>query len=377
MIPYGRQAIDDADVEAVVEVLRGDWLTLGPAVTEFEEAFAEGCGAPHAVAFSSGTAALHGAAFAAGVSEGDELVTSALTFAASANCGAYLGATPRFADIRRDSLNVDPDALLEQVGPATRAVVPVHFAGLPAAVEQIRSALPEGVALVEDAAHALGAHAGSEPVGSCEHSDMAVFSFHPVKAIASGEGGMVTTRDERLRDRLRLFRTHGITKDSNLLSRADGGWYQEQVELGLNYRLSDIHSALGRSQLRRLDDFIERRNAVAARYRSQLAEVEQLELPPAAPAGSLHAYHLFVIRHRDGAEARRRLYDGLRERGIGTQVHYLPVHLNPWYRERYGYGPGMCPEAERYYEECLSIPCYVTLSEADQDTVIEAIKELA
>jgi perosamine synthetase len=198
-----------------------------------------------------------------------------------------------------------------------------------------------------------------------------------VKAIASGEGGMVTTRDERLRDRLRLFRTHGITKDPNLLSHSDGGWYQEQVELGLNYRLSDIHSALGRSQLRRLEEFIERRNDVAARYREGLKKIDALELCPPAPAGSRHAHHLFVIRHRDGAEARRRLYDGLRERGVGTQVHYLPVHLNPWYRERYGYGPGMCPEAERYYEQCLSIPCYATLSETDQDTVIDALRELA
>jgi UDP-4-amino-4,6-dideoxy-N-acetyl-beta-L-altrosamine transaminase len=377
MIPYGRQAIDDADVEAVAEVLRGDWLTQGPAVSAFEEAIADECGAPHAVAFSSGTAALHGAAFAAGVAEGDELVTSALTFAASANCAAYLGATPRFADIRPDTWNVDLDSLMAQVGPSTRAVVPVHFAGLPAPVDEIRAALPENVAVIEDAAHALGAHAGREPVGSCAHSDMAVFSFHPVKAIAAGEGGMVTTRDERLRDRLRLFRTHGITKDPRLLSHADGGWYQEQVELGLNYRLSDIHSALGRSQLRRLEEFIERRNEVAARYRDALADVDALELCPPAPEGSRHAYHLFVIRHRGGADARRRLYDGLRERSVGSQVHYLPVHLNPWYRERYGYGPGMCPEAERYYDECLSIPCFATLSEADQDRVVEAVRELA
>jgi UDP-4-amino-4,6-dideoxy-N-acetyl-beta-L-altrosamine transaminase len=377
MIPYGRQAIDESDIDAVVDVLRGDWLTQGPAVAEFEAALAERCGAPYAVAFSSGTAALHGAAFAAGVSEGDELVTSALTFAASANCAAYLGATPRFADIQRATWNVDPDLLLSLVGPRTRAVVPVDFAGLPAAVDQIRAGLPEQVVVIEDAAHALGAEAAGEPVGSCRYADMTVFSFHPVKAIASGEGGMVTTRDERLRDRLRVFRTHGITKDANLLSHVDGGWYQEQVELGFNYRLSDIHSALGRSQLRRLDEFIDRRNAVAARYRDALGDVDRLELCPPAPAGSRHAYHLFVIRHRDGAQARRRLYDELRTRGILTQVHYLPVYLNPWYQARFGYGPGLCPEAERYYEGCLSIPCYATLSEEDQDRVIDALRTLA
>jgi UDP-4-amino-4,6-dideoxy-N-acetyl-beta-L-altrosamine transaminase len=376
MIPYGRQAIDDADIDAVTQVLRGDWLTQGPAVTEFEVAFAERCGAAHAVSFSSGTAALHGAAFAAGVSEGDEIITTALTFAASANCGAYLGATPRFADIQRDTWNVDPDSMLSLMSPRTRAVVPVDFAGLPAAVEQIRSLLPESVTVIEDAAHALGAHVDGEPVGSCRHTHMAVFSFHPVKAITSGEGGMVTTNDDELRDRLRLFRTHGIAKNAELMSRVDGGWYQEQLELGFNYRLSDIHSALGRSQLRRLDEFIECRNEIAARYRQGLSDVEALELCPPAPAGSRHAYHLFVIRHRDGADARRRLYDGLRERGIQTQVHYLPVHLHPWYRERYGYGPGLCPEAERYYAGCLSIPCYATLSEETQNQVIDAIRSL-
>jgi dTDP-4-amino-4,6-dideoxygalactose transaminase len=253
----------------------------------------------------------------------------------------------------------------------------VDFAGLPAAVDQIRAGLPEQVVVIEDAAHALGAEAAGEPVGSCRYADMTVFSFHPVKAIASGEGGMVTTRDERLRDRLRVFRTHGITKDANLLSHVDGGWYQEQVELGFNYRLSDIHSALGRSQLRRLDEFIDRRNAVAARYREALGDLDRLELCPPAPAGSRHAYHLFVIRHRDGAQARRRLYDELRTRGILTQVHYLPVYLNPWYQARFGYGPGLCPEAERYYEGCLSIPCYATLSEEDQDRVIDALRTLA
>jgi perosamine synthetase len=376
VIPYGRHAIDDADVEAVVQVLRGDWLTQGPAVADFETAFAETVGAPYAVAFSSGTAGLHAAAFAARVGVGDEIVTSAITFAASANCGAYLGAKPRFADIRRETWNVDPDSLLAQTGERTRAVVPVHFAGLPAPIEEIRSRLPDTVVVIEDAAHALGANANGEPVGSCRHSDMAVFSFHPVKTIASGEGGMVTTRDEHLRERLAVFRTHGIVKDRASLTRDDGGWYQEQQALGFNYRLSDIHSALGRSQLRRLESFVERRNAVATRYREGLADVDALELCPVPPPGSRHAYHLFIVRHRGGAEARRRLYDGLRERGILAQVHYLPVYLHPWYRRTYGYAPGLCAEAERYYDGCLSIPCFPTLSAGDQDSVVSAIREL-
>jgi dTDP-4-amino-4,6-dideoxygalactose transaminase len=206
---------------------------------------------------------------------------------------------------------------------------------------------------------------------------MTMLSFHPVKAVTSAEGGIVTTGDPELRDRLLSFRNHGLVRDPEKLRERDqGGWYYEQQELGFNYRLSDVHSALGRSQMGKLDRFIEARNAIAERYREWLAEVEQLELAPAAPSGSLHAYHLFVVRHREGAAARRRLYDGLREREILAQVHHVPVHLHPWYRDRYGYGPGLCPEAESYYAGCLSLPCFPDLSEADQRRVVEAVKEL-
>jgi dTDP-4-amino-4,6-dideoxygalactose transaminase len=254
-----------------------------------------------------------------------------------------------------------------------RAVVPVHFAGLPLPLRELRDAVGPDVTIIEDAAHALGARVDGEPVGACRHSDMAVFSFHPVKAIATGEGGMVTTRDEGLRDRLMAFRTHGIVRGS---LPEQGGWFQEQRELGFNYRLSDIHAALGVSQLRRLDDFIARRNAVADRYRQALADVAALELPPAAHAGDRHAYHLFAIRCRDGAAARRALYDGLHAAGVLAQVHYVPVHLHPYYRERYGYAPGLCPEAERYYDGCLSLPCFPDLTEGQQDTVIALVREL-
>lgn len=376
-IPYGRQSIDELDVAAVDEVLHGDWLTQGPSVEAFEKAVAERCDVPHAVAFSSGTAALHGAVFSAGLAEGDELVTSAITFAASANCAAYIGATPRFADIDPLTLNVSAATVAAVRAPRTRAIVPVHFTGLPAPVAEIRELVGDDVMIIEDAAQALGANTEDEIVGSCRHSEMTMLSFHPVKAVTTAEGGVVTTRDSELRDRLRRFRNHGITRDRNCLRETgEGGWYYEQQELGFNYRLSDVHSALGRSQLNKLTRFIEARNAIASRYREWLADIAELELPPEAPDGSTHAYHLFVIRHREGADARRRLYDGLREREILAQVHHIPVHLHPYYRDRYGYGPGLCPAAEDYYSSCLSLPCFPALTEADQSRVVDAVREL-
>jgi perosamine synthetase len=374
-IPYGRQAIDDHDVEAVVAALRSDRLTQGPQVEAFEAAFAAACDVPYAVAFSSGTAALHGAAHAAGVGPGDELVTSAITFAASANCAAYLGATPRFADIARDTWNISVESLAATVGERTRAVIPVHFTGLPAPMAEIRAAVGDDVVVIEDAAHAVGAFTPDGPVGACRHADMAAFSFHPVKTITTAEGGMVTTRDPELRDRLATFRTHGIVSGDGRLRPEEGPWAQEQHELGFNYRLSDLHSALGHSQLARLEHFVERRNEVVARYREALAGVDALELAPAAPPGSRHGYHLFVVRHRAGAEGRRALYDGLRDRGIFAQVHYLPVYRHPWYERTYGYREGMCPEAERYYAGCLSLPCFPELEADDQARVIAAVKE--
>jgi perosamine synthetase len=377
-IPYGRHQLDESDVQAVAEVLKGDWLTQGPAVAEFERAVAQACDVPHAVAFSSGTAALHGAAFAAGLSAGDELITSAITFAASANCGAYLGAVPRFADIDHGTLNVSAETVRAAVSDRTRAVIPVHFTGLPAPVAEIRATVGPEVCIIEDAAHALGAFTPDEPMGACRHADMAVFSFHPVKAITAGEGGMVTTRDPALEARLRLFRTHGITREPQQLSRSDeGAWYQEQIELGFNYRLSDIHSALGRSQMNKLERFIAERNAVAERYREAFAGSGKITLPPPAPAGSRHAYHLFVIRHPAGKAARRRMFDGLRERGVYAQVHYLPVYRHPYYAQTYGYRPGLCPTAETYYESCLSLPCFPGLTHEQQELVVAAVDELA
>ncbi len=377
-IPYGRQAIDEDDITAVVRVLRSDWLTQGPAVEAFEEAVAGVCGVPYAVAFSSGTAALHGAAFAAGLGPGDELVTSAITFAASANCAAYLGATPRFADIDPTTWNVSPDTVGAALTDRTRVVLPVHFTGLPAPIAAIREGVGEEIVIIEDAAHAIGARQADEPVGSCVYSDMAVFSFHPVKTVTSAEGGIVTTRDPVLRQRLVSFRTHGMVRAPARLIRPDeGGWYMEQQALGFNYRLSDVHSALGISQLAKLEQFLERRNEVAERYREGLGDLERLALAPEPRPGEIHGRHLYVVVHRGGAPPRRQLYDGLRERDILAQVHYLPVYLHPYYRETYGYEPGLCPHAEDYYAGCLSLPCYPTLTAEQQDAVIAAVRELA
>jgi UDP-4-amino-4,6-dideoxy-N-acetyl-beta-L-altrosamine transaminase len=377
VIPYSKQSLDAEDRAAVAAVLEGDWLTQGPAVSSFERAFATRCGVPHAVAFSSGTAALHGSAFAAGVGPGDEIVTSAITFAASANCGAYLGARPRFADIEPETWNVSATTLEPLIGPRVKAVVPVHFAGLPLAVEPIRELVGPDVAIIEDAAHALGGNAGGEEIGSCAHADMAVFSLHPTKAITSCEGGVVTTRDPALAERLAEFRHHGMVRDRDRLLRgeSEGPWYHEQQHLGFNYRLSDVHSALGESQLGKLDDHVARRNAIAARYRDALDGIEGLRPPPEPQPGALHAYHLFVVHLEGGAGRRLALYERLAANDVRTQVHYIPVYRHPYYRQAFGYEPGLCPEAERYYSGCLSLPCYPDFSPADQDRVIEIIRE--
>jgi UDP-4-amino-4,6-dideoxy-N-acetyl-beta-L-altrosamine transaminase len=375
-IPYGRQTIEEDDVAAVAEVLRGDWLTQGPGVRSFEDSFARACYAPYAVAFSSGTAALHAAAHVSDLRSGDELLTSAITFAASANCGAYVGATPTFADIDPCTWNISTGTVEAARTAHTRAIVAVHFAGLAAPIAEIRAAVGDTVMIIEDAAHALGALTPDGPVGACRHADMAVFSFHPVKAITSGEGGMVTTRRGELAERLREFRTHGMIRHPSRLERTEGGWYSEQHDLGFNYRLTDIQSALGRSQLAKLERFVSRRNELAARYRSLLADLAPLELPPAPRMGQRHAYHLFIVRHRDGAAARRRLYDGLHKCGIMAQVHYLPVYRHPWYQHMYGYEQGLCPAAEEYYAGCLSLPCFPGLTDDEQEQVARAVRAL-
>lgn len=349
MIPYGRQSIDDDDIAAVVEVLRGDWLTQGPTVEAFEQDLATRTGARHAVAFSSGTAGLHASVLAAGVGPGDRVATSPLSFVASAACAVYVGAEPIFVDID-ESLNLD----LAQV-PDCDALVAVHYAGLPADLSTLTNR-PRVV--IEDAAHALGAMTPDGPVGSCARSDLCVFSFHPVKAVTTGEGGAVTTNSDELAEALRRVRSHGTVRRPEL-----GGWYYDVVETGYNYRLTDIQAALGQSQLRRLETFVSRRNELAARYRALLADLP-VELPPTAPAGTRHAYHLFAVR----VASRRRVYDELRNAGIGVQVHYIPIYRHPRYR-RYA-GEGGFARTEEAYDRLLSLPLHPGLSERDQDCVV-------
>jgi dTDP-4-amino-4,6-dideoxygalactose transaminase len=355
MIPYGRQHVDDGDVDAVAEVLRSDWLTQGPTVERFEQALAEHVGAQHAVAFSSGTAALHGAAHVAGLGPGDLVATSPLTFIASANCARYVGATPYLVDVEQTTWNLD----LAAVPDGAAATVPVHYAGLP--VDLAAWTRPTEV-VIEDAAHALGATTPDGPVGNCARSDMTCFSFHPVKPITTAEGGMVTTNDADLAERLRRFRSHGTERRPS-----EGGWAYAAVELGFNYRLSDVHAALGLHQLPKLERFIVRRNEIAAHYRDRLSGL--VGLPPAAPGGFRHGYHLFPVL----VPERRRVYDELRGKGVAVQVHYVPVHHHPVAASDPRPSAGL-PTCEAIYEQVLSLPVYPDLTDDQVDEVVRALE---
>lgn len=352
MIPYGRQSVDDDDIAAVMAVLKGDWLTQGPAVEEFEARLCEVTGARHAVAFSSGTAALHASCAVAGLGAGDQIATSALTFAASAACATYVGATPVVVDIERSTLNLDP----QQVPADVDALVAVHYAGLPFDLTRLTQR-PRIV--IEDAAHALGAHTPDGPVGNCAHSDLCCFSFHPVKLVTTGEGGAVTTNDDALAAALRRFGRHGVTPRPDL-----GGWAYEIAEEGYNFRLSDIAAALGTSQLAKLDRFVTRRNALAERYRVLLADLPVL-LPAAAPSGWGHAYHLFPVQVPD----RTHVYEALRADEVMVQVHYVPLYRHP----RFEADPSGFPVAESVYAGLLSLPLFPDLTDDDQDRVVDAL----
>lgn len=372
-LPYGRQSLDEDDVQAVAEVLRSDWLTTGPAVDAFEERLAAVGGAQEAVALSSGTAALHAAYEAAGVGPGTEVVVPALTFSATANVARRLGARVRFADISPDTLTLAPARVESVLTPATRVVAPVDFGGHPAALDSIRE-LVQGTdaAVVQDAAHSFGGEYRGEPVGSI--ADMTCLSFHPVKAITSGEGGAVLTDDRDAADRMRRFRHHGMERSVDELpgENGGGGWVYDVQEPGLNYRLSDIHCALGLSQLEKLDGFIERRREIADRYRRSLADVENLELPPEAN-WCRHAYHLFVIRVP--ASIRRQVFEELHRRNIGVQVHYIPVNMLSAYREA-GYDPADTPVALETYRRSISLPCFPDMDDTDVDRVAEAVRDV-
>lgn len=381
MIPYGRQDIDAADIEAVVEVLRSDFLTQGPMVPAFEAAIAAHCGAAHAVAVNSATSALHIACLALGLGPGDRLWTVPNTFVASANCALYCGAAVDFVDIDPTTWNMSPAALAdklevaEKVGALPKIVVPVHFGGQPCDMAAIAAlAKRYGFRIIEDASHALGATLDGVPVGGTGTADIVVLSFHPVKILTSGEGGMALTQDPGLAEAMRLLRSHGVTRDpARLQQQGRPGYHYEQHMLGFNYRMTDIHAALGLSQTRRLDAFILARQALAKRYDDLLRNLP-LRLPVVAP-GRLSAWHLYVVRIEAAAAPRDRVYEAMRAAGIGVNLHYAPVHLQPYYREL-GFRPGLCPVAERYGTDALTLPLHATLTFTQQDTVVAALGAL-
>jgi perosamine synthetase len=375
LLPYGRQSIGEDDIQAVVDVLRSDWLTTGPKVEEFEEAFAAWVGAKHAVSFSSGTAALHGAAFAAGLKPGDEAITTPMTFAATANCVLYQGAIPVFADVSADTLNLNPERVEQRITTRTRAILPVDYAGHPADLDGMKElASRHGLVVIEDASHALGAEYKSRPVGSV--ADMTVFSFHPVKHLATGEGGMVTTDRPDYVETLRRFRNHGISSDARQRQSA-GQWHYEMVLLGFNYRLTDIACALGLSQLKKLRENLSRRREIAARYASAFCDLEGLTMP-AVRADVNPAWHLYPIRlNLEKLSADRgQIFRALRAENIGVNVHYIPVHLHPYYRDHLGYRAGEYPIAENAYERLISLPMFHGMTDGDVGDVIAAVKKV-
>ena len=375
LLPYGRQSVDEADIAAVVEVLRSDWLTTGPKVAEFEEAFAARVGAAHAVSFTSGTAALHAAAFAAGLKAGDEAITTPMTFAATANCVLYQGAAPVFADVSADTLNLDPEQIEKKISPRTKAILPVDYAGHPAELTPIlEPARRHGLVVIEDACHALGAEYDGRRVGSI--ADMTVFSFHPVKHITTGEGGMVATNNPQFAETLRRFRNHGISSDARQRQNA-GQWHYEMVLLGFNYRLPDIVCALGIQQLKKLDANLARRREIAALYTAAFRDVSGV-IPPVVRPEANPAWHLYPIRldpEKLSAD-RAQIFRALRAENIGVNVHYIPVHLHPYYRERFGYKGGEFPVAEDAYSRLISLPMFHGMSDQDVKDVIAAITKV-
>jgi UDP-4-amino-4,6-dideoxy-N-acetyl-beta-L-altrosamine transaminase len=365
-LPYSCQTVGAAEAAAVAAAVHDAWLTGGATLARFEVRLAETVGARHAIAVSSGTAALHTAYLAAGVGRGDVVLTSPITFVATANAAVLCGAVPVFADTDERG-NLDPRAVA--AGATPRVVVPVHYAGHPAPTAAIAAAAP-GALVIEDACHALGSIDGSTPVGACRDAAMAVFSFHAVKTITTGEGGAIVTNDADLAARCRRLRDHGLVRDQAALEAADGPWAYEQHEIGLNYRLTDIQAALGVVQLDRLDEFVARRQAIARRYDALLADVPGVS--PVSPApGTRSAYHLYPVRVP--ASLRRTAFEALRAIGIGVQVHYIPVHLQPWYRRALGTGPGDCPRAEQFYREVLSLPCFPSMTDDDVVRVVTAL----
>lgn len=383
MIPYGRQDINQADIDAVVEILRSDFITQGPVVPAFELTVADYCGASHAVAVNSGTSALHIACRALGVGPGDAIWTTPITFVASANCALYCGADVDFVDIDPRTYNMSPEKLTEKLqqaeqrGNLPKVVIPVHLCGQPCDMVSIHELSKKyGFRIIEDASHAIGGKYQDEFIGNCRYSDIAIFSFHPVKVVTSGEGGMALTNNSELAGRMQRYRSHGITStpDEMVLRPDNEIWNYQQVTLGNNYRMTDIHAALGISQMQRIDEFVRKRHTIAKRYEELLADLS-LTTPWQHP-DSYSGFHLYVIRLKlnEIEKTHKEVYESLREQGIGVNLHYIPVYRQPYY-EQMGFTPGYCPEAEQYYHEVISIPMYPGLTSELQGEVVEAIRK--
>ncbi|AXK21578.1 UDP-4-amino-4,6-dideoxy-N-acetyl-beta-L-altrosamine transaminase [Bacillus sp. COPE52] len=374
-LPYGQQQIDEYDIQAVVDVLKGDFLTTGPMVQQFEGAIAKYVGAKYAVSFSNGTAALHAACYAAGINEGDEVITTPMTFVASANCILYQGGQPVFADIDNETYNISPKSIEEMITNKTKAIIPVHFTGQPVELEAIQKIAKENnLIIIEDAAHALGATYKNKKIGSI--GDMTMFSFHPVKHITTGEGGVITTNNPLFYEKLVQFRTHGIERNPHKLLENHGPWYYEMQFLGYNYRITDIQAALGISQLSKLDSFIKIRKKYVDIYNKEFSSLSEIIIPKQLPQTS-SSWHLYIIRLNTKLLKcnRKEVYEALQRENIGVNVHYIPVHLQPFY-QKLGFEKGVCPQAENVYEEIITLPLFPKMTEADVWDVIQAVRKV-
>lgn len=375
LLPYGHQTIDEDDVAAVVEILRSDYLTTGPSIACFEQTIADYVGTTYAVTFSSGTAALHGAVFAAGIGPGDEVITTPMTFAATANSILYMGGKPVFVDIQPDTYNINPSLIEQSLSSRTKAIMPVHYAGQPANLDEIsRIAQRHRLTVIEDAAHALGATYKGIRVGS--FGDMTAFSLHPVKPVTTGEGGVVTTNDRNLYERLSRFRSHGITRQIEQMTDYDGPWHYEMKDLGYNYRMTDLQASLGLSQMTKIDRLLARRREIAKHYTEAFANMHQFMVPAEQPNRE-SGWHLYVIRLNTGSltVSRRKIFEALQAENIGVNVHYMPVYYHPYYRSL-GYEPGLCPNVEAAYEEIITLPLFPKMTDEDVDDVIEAVRKV-
>ncbi|WP_010237138.1 UDP-4-amino-4,6-dideoxy-N-acetyl-beta-L-altrosamine transaminase [Clostridium arbusti] len=375
-LSYGKQSIDDKDIEIVTKVLKGDYLTTGPNVKAFEEKVAKYVGAKYAVAVCNGTAALHTACFAAGIKEGDEVIVTPMTFAASSNCVLYCGGKPIFVDIDPKTYNIDPDKIEEKITDRTKAIIPVDFTGQSVHMDKIRCiAEKHNLIIIEDAAHALGSEYKGNKIGSLAH--MAEFSFHPVKPITTAEGGMIITNDEKLYERLSLFRTHGITRNKALMSHEEGPWYYEQIDLGYNYRITDIQCALGSSQMNKLDSFVKRRREIVQIYNEDFKELSDYITTPYEAEYSNSGWHIYIVKFNldKFKVGRKEIFEALQAENIGVNVHYIPVYFHPYY-QKLGYKKGLCPEAEKLYEQMLTLPLFPKMSNNDVEDVINSVKKV-